>query len=900
MGDYSAAMKFPGAEILSCLALLVAAAPAASNEPAAAAPAQLAPPTVESSIESLIAELANESFAVRENASKRLWEHGDDAIRQLKEAATGTDPEAAYRARDLLRKIDLFITPGTDPAVIRLIERYKKAALSEKADLLDALREKRAYRQILKLYAAETQPKLRELLQPMVEGLARTAARECLLAGDPKGARVVLEMAPADANGLLALAAFHRANGTLDAELARAQTSSAKGAKAWQLALYRAAGRIPEARAAAAAAGESAVAASMALLAGDPVPWLEYATATGGERTLDLYSPLALKRWNGETLGNGDLEPLVRALTSRNSSSRRVAFSALFLLGQTAAAEPVLAKLSPLDAFSYFEAEERIPEAFAALGLDPEKPDFSAWVATRFERLTSDPDESKSTSKELVIVASFLESRCLDDALAGAYDKPLIRLADKDLDTFTGLIGDLSGKLFPRIRVSGPLLRVARQWAGDDNERWEKLLLAAFGDDSETLAAWGWLAQLKPAATRQQRLAAMVAMAGYGADPDHLRQQWLDLAWAAITQAEPARKTVLLKYLQLLVTPSMDVETLLKIHDLSPPTEEPAESEGRLLLHLSATNRWADAAKVIFGLFNNEKRFNDEQRSSSNARPELHAYAAACLRRAGKEDEAAEHDGWVEKLALGDADDYRRIAQGYAFGDDYDRSLRWLRRAACEAEPGGDDFDLIIDSLASELLDAGQWAQAAAFSEALAQGHSQLKYGSTSEQLLLRVRLQADLAHALSLLEQDRPRALRMLETCHSTFKCDGLLADSFFPALRSVGLIKEHDAWFETTWQHMQEAIQRYPASHNTRNSAAWLAARAMRHLDEGEAHLRAALATHPQQAAYLDTMAELQFARGRREEALKWSQQSINFMPSDSAIRRQYHRFLNDPLPK
>jgi predicted Zn-dependent protease len=69
---------------------------------------------------------------------------------------------------------------------------------------------------------------------------------------------------------------------------------------------------------------------------------------------------------------------------------------------------------------------------------------------------------------------------------------------------------------------------------------------------------------------------------------------------------------------------------------------------------------------------------------------------------------------------------------------------------------------------------------------------------------------------------------------------------------------------------------------------------------LDEAEAHLNIALTTLPNQAAYLDTMAEIQFARGRREEALAWSKKSINSMPSDSAIRRQFHRFTHDPLPK
>jgi hypothetical protein len=891
-----------GAEIFTCLAVAMTASAAVGDAPAPdAPPAQVVPPAAEPTIESLIADLANERFAVREAASKTLWERGDVAIGQLKQAATGTDPEAAYRAREILRKLDLFITPGTDPAVIRLVERYKQAPMGEKADVLNELREKRAYRQILRLFAAETDPKLRSSLLPTVEGLAVLAARECLLANDAAGARALLEMAPADTNGLLALAAFHRANGSLDAELERAKTSTAKGAKEWQLALLRADGRIAEAQQAAEAAGDPGVAATMALMAGDPAPWLEFGNAEGEERMIDLYSPLALRRWKGEELAKDTYEPLVQTLKSRSSNSRQIAFNALFLLGQPAIAEPVLAKLSPIEAFSYFESAERLPEALAALGLDPQQPDFAAWVAPRFERLIADPDESNQHRAELVILASFLESRGLDQELSDAFDKQLANLAEKEPDGFASLVGDLCGQRFPNIHVGGPVLRVASQWAGDDDDRWEDILVAAFGDNDDVMPAWTWLGQLKPEASRSQRLQAMFALAGFGVDPERLRDQWLALAWDAINKAEPELRLVMLKQLEYLLAPlanenplvkiSIDVENKLKIHDLSRPAEGVGESDGRLLLYLSAANRWEEAAKVISGFFTNEKE------PTAKTRPDLHAYIAACLRRAGKEEQAAEHDLWAEKLALGDAAASRRIALGYAFGNDFERCSRWFFRALCEAEPGSDDFDTILEDFADDLLNAGKWSQAAAASEVLAQ---RSKYSRQSEQQLLRIRLQADLARGLSLLEKDRPRALKMLENCHSALKCDSLLADHFFPALRAAGLIAEHDQWFEKTWEQMQAAINLYPKSHNTRNSAAWLASRAMRHLDEAEAHLNIALTTLPNQAAYLDTMAEIQFARGRREEALAWSKKSINSMPSDSAIRRQFHRFTHDPLPK
>jgi tetratricopeptide (TPR) repeat protein len=114
------------------------------------------------------------------------------------------------------------------------------------------------------------------------------------------------------------------------------------------------------------------------------------------------------------------------------------------------------------------------------------------------------------------------------------------------------------------------------------------------------------------------------------------------------------------------------------------------------------------------------------------------------------------------------------------------------------------------------------------------------------------------------------------------------------------MGLLKEHDAWFDVTWQRMEEIIRTYPKSDNTRNTAAWFASRALRKVDEGEAHLKVALDLNPDQPAYLDTMAEIHFARGNREKALEWSSIAVNLAPEDNQLRRQQERFRSEPFPQ
>ena len=111
---------------------------------------------------------------------------------------------------------------------------------------------------------------------------------------------------------------------------------------------------------------------------------------------------------------------------------------------------------------------------------------------------------------------------------------------------------------------------------------------------------------------------------------------------------------------------------------------------------------------------------------------------------------------------------------------------------------------------------------------------------------------------------------------------------------------MEEHNKWFNISWDLMADVIRRYPASENTYNTAGWLASRARLKLDLAENYLQNALSINPEQSAYLDTMAEIQFAKGNRNKALEWSQLAVNFCPQDSQIRRQHERFRVDPLPR
>lgn len=844
-------------------------------------------------VEDLIRDLGNDRFKVREEATRRLWEIGSQALPALQAVARGKDPEQSYRARELIRKIELRVTPDTDPAVMDLVERYARATPGEKPALLEQMRRRRAWRQMLKLYALEANPD--ENLRQGIEGVAVTAARERILEGDADGAREFLEMAPATPSGLLALAEFHRSQGTLDAEIERSKTLPADKAHGWQLALYRAAGNLEGARDAALAIGENALAAEMAVLQGDPLPWLRLPDDNDDDAQIHkTYTELAIKRWQGGHLRPSDLESLERTAASNRRDQRELAVNALFLLGEASAAESAYAKKEPREAFAYFDSLERIPAALKAFGLDGDKPDYNAWVAERIKRLegkNADDDEDVSTiADELVMMANFMERRGLYQECETAFVAPMLALAGKDDDAFQNMLASLFGG---QQRVNGGVkttAKIAVAWAGEDQGHWDDVVTAALGEESEIVALWDWLSDIDPKASRPERLEGLLVLCGFGKDPDQLRAKWFKRIWEVMEKTPAEKRRPMLEKMILLTRLSPDLATGVKIWELTPAEERSELLMGMPIMDLGAAGRWGDAADYFL------TQIERLEKAKQGSNPGLHSLAAACLRKAGREKEAAIQDEWVAKLALGG--EARVIASGYAYGEDSERAAEWNARAARQADPVSGEFTAALESLGEVLMERGEWKQVAAFYEVLAQANATNEIPNQAI-ARLRLRMQSDLGRALANLPNDRAAAVEILEKCQHMFPSDGSLADFFFPSLRKAGLMKEHDAWFQDSWDRMKAVLHAFPGSDNTYNTAAWLASRARRNLDEAEGFEEKALALNPDQSAYLDTMAEIHFAKGNRAKAIEWSVRAVNFEPNEAVLRKQLQRFRNAPLP-
>lgn len=858
--------------------------------------------------DSWFGKLADPSFEVREQASAKLWADGKEALPRLRKLTKSADPEQATRARELVRKIEMGIFPDSDPDLLAIIEEYPKASATAKTALIRELQNRQAWRQMLKLHQEETSPTVRQQQERSMQRIAVHAAREKLAQGHEREALEFLEMAPPIPDSLLTLAEFHRLHGTLEEELEKARGKPGVEMAAWRCALHRCAGNLPEAIREAKAAQLDHLAAGLAVLGGDPLPWLDRQSREPEEgesrrvsdRVRILYAQLAAQRWRTGQLTESSLEPLREMIQNRSSQMRRSARTALFMLGDTQVSESSLEKGSPMRAVQHLLLMERVEEALRILETTTEQPCTELWVHKRFRALEEDDFEEFDGSREaraLHVMAGFLEGRGLGELAFSCYRDPALEFAKRDEQGFLSFLMFLLTGGDTYLPAPELAVELAADWAAEDQDRWAKLTDFLWAGDDDSMVWWNHLGAIKPRSTRAQRLrGVMVLMRRIHSRGDE-RGQWLDLAWQHHQALDEDDRRDSIRKIADLAFQTEDANLSARIWNDMPEDIRDDYHWRQRAAHHSARDEWNEVCEI---LLDQVKQF--DQRSDGATNPAFHAYAAAALRRAGREEDAKLHDQKAELLALGDPSMAMQIATAYAFADDYERSRWWWRRAALHSAPDSGMYVLSLVTYGNTLHEqVDQWPVLAAMAEVAACQSMETSYYDQEIPLVdMRMRLKSDTFRALSQLGQDRSRAIELLEQSHTNFITDGALADYFFPVLRIAGLTKEHDRWFERSWQRFEQAISLFPDSHNTRNTAGWFASRAQRQLKRALEHQRHALKVLPEQSAYLDTMAEIHFAMGQRKEAMKWSRKAILLDPTDAELRRQFHHFRNDPMPK
>ena len=831
-----------------------------------------------------IDQLSNEKLSIRIEAQNKLWKAGASIQKELEQAALSKNPETSLRIAAIIRKIKLGITPDSPKEIVSLVESFANLSTDDKKSAIEKLKESRQWRIALLLFQNENDNIAKSQMRENVDGIAIVAARESLLAGDTATARKFLDDFSDDSKNLMAKAWMARSDGTLEKEIADCSKLNDKKSIAYHLCLLRVKGDRAAAIDLAEKNNFASTGAALQLLDGQPDMWLELRAPTfdsDSRELLEIYIALVKDRSNSSKEHQSNVNRLIKeSLKGDDYQQRWLATHLLYALGLGEHADKALKALNPVMLFDQYVEQERIDEAIQILGLDPVKPDYEKWLSKRMSIIIEKPDLVENEMEQIPSVLSFLEKRGITDVIDKVFVPQMLALAEKDSESFTQMLQECFSP-YSKIRIAPEsALKVAIAYAKDDDVLWGTMIQTALSENNLFNQWWDWIAKLYPDATKAQRFSDFLTL--FRIIPDR-QNHVADMNSKIEKFLKDCDANEINTYRKL-------VSVIAEITGNTTYAQWSAEEGNPLGIdELLKLERWEDAEKELQLLFKKSPDAID-----------LLLRISICQNLLGKTEEAKKNAALYESLILGDSS---MMSMTAAINESFGLSKiasEWRQTTLTCSSPSTSAWLINVYQEAEKQMLDGQWSQARSGYEAYLISVVNQDSENLGGSILFRTRKKADMAYAFGQLKKNPEGAIKQLKQIHQSLLSDASLADQFFPCLRLVGLRDQHDLWFEETWQSMMKLRNRFPLDDNTRNSAAWLAARSLLRLDEAEKESIEALRLRPNQAAYLDTMAEIFFARGNREKAIEWSKKSIMAEPGAAALMEQYYRFLHDEFPR
>jgi tetratricopeptide (TPR) repeat protein len=133
----------------------------------------------------------------------------------------------------------------------------------------------------------------------------------------------------------------------------------------------------------------------------------------------------------------------------------------------------------------------------------------------------------------------------------------------------------------------------------------------------------------------------------------------------------------------------------------------------------------------------------------------------------------------------------------------------------------------------------------------------------------------------------------RRLEQLLGTKPTDTDIAIDIVPLLRSMGRTSDADLLFGWSYDSVIRDLDSGPNDPEKLNEAAWLCAKCDRHLPEARTWAEKAVALAPNDAAIIDTLAEVYFHLGRADLAAIAEAKALSFQPGDPYMTKQLAKY-------
>jgi hypothetical protein len=851
------------------------------------------PPSKEQ-IAKWVKQLGDGDFDTREKASEELWKHARAAESALRQAAKSDDAEVARRAGEIVERLDDGIYPDTKKALVDFRDQYRSGDDAARQTAIKGLLAagKPGLTILLKLINAEKDEAVRTQVWQQIAPQALEAMPGRLAEGDRAAVEELLDLGLGSELPVVRqwYAAYWHRRGKLDVRIGRLKdrkTRSPESQAALLATLYRVQGDYKNAYAEGTKAKNEPLLLSILFDQGD---WKELTKLTVANAQANVPEMQAnvvlLQHLSGDDKGADEMLKRLRA-NAEHADPWQTA-RALMLNGRADDALAVLGKskdrvrtLELLVArYQFKEALELIEKSKSEENEEPLRFDV---LQARTLYLVGEQERALKIFK---LLGERIEKVDPDVNNPSAFDflietENKLGLRDLACEHCTLLLQRIGQELFNQ-----PLNNVFPE-KGDTAAIWWVFLRNKYPKDQPPETMKRLRAVFEGKTTAKEIVALVDDAVQLGRDlPEDRRARWF-LALADACQ-DAGIDDLVKDCLQKAVAAAEAGREKPKKDDVDNNIVTPTPLL-RLADYLADKKEWTKAAEQYGRIWSMDKK-----------EPLPAFLQGRALVEAGQEKEGKALMELAHDLPLADA------AARYRFARELDkRGFADAAREECELIVRINGYDEpwfteeALKALAQHARVKKDYAKAAdQYARALlCHFHAEAEYRFTAGNLVVPCAYHYNRALACAAAGKfdDTHSAI---QTCLALLPGDINLVIYLFPDLEKQGRKKEATDLFEKVWSVHEAFCKEYPKSAWGHNNLAWLSVRCRRNLDDGLKHAQKAVDLSPNNAGYLDTLAEVHFQKRDKERALELMKECIKLDPKYVYFRKQLKRMeAGDP---
>jgi tetratricopeptide (TPR) repeat protein len=872
-------------------------------------PVLSAPPT-QAEIDKAASELGDKRFAVREKASKLLWEAGVAAEPALRKALQSGDAETVRRAQGLLDKFEWGIYPDTPAEIVTLISQFKGGDQAQRIEVVSKLivLGRGGFATLRRLANMTTSVEERKAVFDQMSVKAQQTVPTMILAGDLAFAEELLELCLAGESEQAPVnyAAFQHLRGKLDAALERWQKEfhdPKHDAKAGEVLihLYRVKGDFAAAKKVAEQMENDTLLENVLWEDSD---WKGLAKlirkqGNGARDATTIGAHIGILKLAGDSDG---LEKALHDLRNMVQTEDRYdwlyGIEALLLNGHATEAMELLLekKRTPAITFDLLCAQLKFREAFELahtaeklegeegftlkahkaramylLGQREEALQLFTLVAAEERKL-----EGIQNTRELIKILQRLALEERADEVCAQYLNLLVK--ENRFDSWEQIVDPLFGKNSGLAIAWWRFLqeRFTKEEPGSIMKKVRALLEGKPVADREDLCRKmaEWIAPI-----RQNEFAPQQEVPSVLVDPaDAYSSKTVPLLCAAEAMRAAGQDEAAIEYFAKATKAGASFNAWIRYGDLLAGKMRFADATQQ---YAKAASRHPDQPLALF----------------------LQGWA---LIKAGKEEEGRRYQELAHWMPLG-SEQVR-----------FDFAEELERRHFTEAARQERDFVMktgwyrywyvsnLISESARQAAARKDFRVAAAFSQKSIIGCMRIGATYVENSAYLLVPQVPVHYHIRQLVAEDKlDEASKEIAACLDVLPGNVELAIGLVPQLEKKGRKSEADELYSKVIRPYEELSKQHPQSAYLHNDCAWLAANCRRDLEKALEHAKEAVKLEPKAAGYIDTLAEVHFRRGEKDKALEFMKQCIALKPRNPYYRKQLERFTKgdiatDPPPE